>query len=235
MQASPGQDAALSVRRGRDSGGAAAGSGGAAAGSGKAAFRDSFVSLVGPAGLLDMAKCSETAGMMRRAALESGYRAGARMSSALACIFADMSDMAGRPVEDGALHHTSVAFRHMMAALYDTARAYRNGEDREPVAGLEDARDSVARLRSEADAYREALRAAGPPGSALTGLDVWYKGRICGDVVRKGPEEARARQRERGNDPVFPPEPRSIDEFLGDDDAPASSADMIDSVRGKGP
>lgn len=226
MQAFPGQDVALSVRRGR-------GSGGAAAGSGKAAFRDSFVSLVGPAGLLDMAKCSETAGMMRRAALESGYRAGARMSSALACIFADMADMAGRPVEDGALHHTSVAFRHMMAALYDTARAYRNGEDREPVAGLEDARDSVARLRSEADAYREALRAAGPPGSALTGLDVWYRGRICGDVVRKGPEEARARQ--RGNDPVFPPEPRSIDEFLGDDDAPASSADMIDSVRGKGP
>ena len=203
---------------------------------GGAEFKDMFVSLVDPAGLMDMERCAETAGRMRRAALKSGYLAGARMSSILADIFAHMSGIAGRPVDEGALHHTTLAFSHMIGALYETAEAYRDGGDREPVGKLEEVRDAMARLATEADEFREALKHADPPGSGLPRIDVPHRGRICRDVMREDQEDIRARQKERGHDPVFPPKPMSIDEFCGDNyDPDISSADMVDAIRGKGP
>ena len=231
MRASQEQEAA-----GRQGGRAAAIADAAAAADGKAEFKELFVSLVDPAGLLDMERCAETVGQMRRVALGSGYREGAKMSSILADIFADTADIVGRPVDDGALYYTTIASRHIMEVLYETAEAYRDGKECEPVGSLEEVRDSVARLRSAADEYREELRGADPPGSGLVGLDAWYKGRICKDVIRKEHEEARAHHIERGHDPIFPPVPRPISEILGDNyDPDISSADMIDIARGKGP
>ena len=205
-------------------------------GAGRAEFKAMFVSLVDPAGLLDMERCAEMAGRMRQAALGSGYHAGARMSSILADIFAAADDIAGRPVDDGALHHTTVAFRYMMEVLYDTAEAYRDGRDSEPVARLEDARDRIRRLASDADEYRKEVRSADPPGSGLSGLDACHRGRICRDVIREDQEEIRAQEKEWGHDPIFPPEPRPINDFFGDcDDPDITPADMIAEIRGRGP
>ena len=55
------------------------GEGAGAAGDGRAEFREMFVSLVDPAGLLDMDRCGRTAGLMADSASRCGYRAGARM------------------------------------------------------------------------------------------------------------------------------------------------------------
>ena len=153
-------------RSGRGSGVATA-----AAADGKAEFKEMFISLVDPAGLLDMDRCGRTAGLMADSASRSGYRAGAKIASLLIGIFVDMDDIVNRPVEDGALGCTQNGFFHMIGVLYDTARAYRAGGDAEPVGELEEARAAIAKLRIKADARRERMRAAGPPGAGLSGLD----------------------------------------------------------------
>ena len=244
------------ARRGR--GGAVAATAPAEA-DGVAEFREMFVSLVDPAGILDMERCGKTAALMGEAASRSGYEAGARMSSILSGIFADTADIANRPVEDGALYHTEIAFSHIIELLYSTAELYRRREgeepdyilekdgtpfppwmpvstDPEPVAKLEELGKTVADLKSKADAYRAYLRAADPPGSGLGKHDAWYKGMICRDVVRKGVEEARARDRARGVDPIFSPRPRPLDEYFKEPDGTMwSAADIIAWSRGNGP
>lgn len=202
----------------------------------KEEFKSRFVSLVDPAGLTDMEKCGAVVRQMGDEARRSGYHAGARMSSLLSDIFCGMADISNRPTSDGALSHTYIASGYMMRLLYDTAEVYRNGGDSEPVAELEKVRDKVARLKSKADAYREVLRNAGRPGSGLEGLDTHYPGMTCMEVIRKDGEETRAELRADGLDVVFPPKPRSIDEFFGEfDDPNISSADMIAEHRGRGP
>ena len=185
-----------------------------------AEFRKAFVSLVDPAGLLDMEACGRTAGRLEKAASRSGYEAGARMASILADIFAAVDDIAGRPVEDGALGHTRVACRSMRGVLYETAEAHRDGGDAEPIAELEDARDVILRQMIRADRYREQLRAAGgPPGASLPWIERKDVGKVCRDVIREEEEEVRERQRRRGHDPVFPPKvrtPREICPEWGD-------------------
>ena len=200
---------------------------------GRAEFREMFISLVDPAGLLDMDKCSRTAGLMADSASRSGYRAGAKMASLLAGIFVDMADIVNRPVEDGALGHTQNGFFHMINVLYDTARAYRAGGDAEPVGELEAARAAIAKLRIKADAYREYVRAAGPPGAGLSGLDRCYMGRLCRDVVRKAQEGVRERAKARGDDPIFPPEPKPIE--FPDDGLNLSGLQTLQLMRGNIP
>ena len=202
----------------------------------RAEFRDMFVSLVDPAGLLYMDRCAEAAGRMEDAASKAGYGAGARMAAALAGIFADTDRIVSGQVDDTTLHCTHLAFRNMMGVLYDTARAYRGGKRPEPVARLEEVREAAARLRAEADEYREELGRADPPGSGLDKLSRFYLGRMCRDVVREDQEEVREYMKGRGHDPVFPPKPRPVGELLGEDDGPImSSADMIALSKGEIP
>ena len=203
---------------------------------GRAEFRNLFVSLVDPAGLLDTERCGELAGRMREAATRSNYDAGARMASALEGIFADTADIVDRPVEDGALHWTYLAFRDMIGALIETAEAYRDGKDPEPVTKLEEVRRNVARYRSEADEDRESLRNADPPGSGLSKFSELYRGKICRDVIRESQEKVRAYFKSRGYDVIFPPKPKPVSELFGEyDDPNISSADMIAEMRGRGP
>ena len=225
---------------------------------GRAEFKEMFVSLVDPAGVLDMERCGRTAALMREAASRSGYVAGARMASTLEDIFADTADIANRPVEDGALRHTHVAFRNIIWVLHSTAELYRNGRceepiykekdgtpfpfwmpvsnDPEPVAKLEEVRKTVADLRSKADAYREKLRAADPPGSGLDMYTASYKGSICRDLVREDIEKVRAERKAKGVDPIFPPRPKPLDEHFKKCDGPIwSSAEIIAWARGNGP
>ena len=240
-------------------GGAAAAAAAPAEAGGVAEFREMFVSLVDPAGILDMERCGRTAARMGEAASRSGYEAGARMASILEGIFADTADIVNRPVEDGALYHTEIAFRHMIGLLYSTAELYRRREgdepdyvldkdgtpfppwmpvstDPEPVGKLEELRKTVADLKSKADAYRAELRAADPPGSGLDKGDAWYKGMICRDVIREGVEEARARNRARGVDPIFSPRPKPLYEYFKEPDGTVwSAADIIAWARGNGP
>ena len=221
------------VRAGRvqEAGQAAAGA------DGRALFKEMFVSLVDPAGLVDTDKCGRTAALMEEASSRSGYVAGARMSCLLAGIFADVGHIAGRQVEDGVLDHAFVAAQCMMDALLGAAEACREGGDAEPIGELEEARDGVARLRSEADSHREETRAQdGPPGAALPDSDQKYIGRTCRDVIKEDIVEIRADRARRGVDPVFPPKPKMMDDLLGDADDPnLSVADWLDIVRGKGP
>ena len=250
------QKARRTARRGR--GGAVAAAAPAEA-DGVAEFREMFVSLVDPAGILDMEKSGRIASQMREAASRSGYEVGARMSSMLVGIFADAGDIVNRPVEDGALHHTEIAFRHMIGLLRSTAELYRRREgdepdyildkdgtpfppwmpvstDPEPVGKLEELGKTVADLRSKADAYRAELRAADPPGSGLDKCDALYKGRICRDVIREGVEEARARDRARGVDPIFSPRPRPLYEHFKEPDGTVwSAADIVAWAKGNGP
>ncbi len=167
-------------------------------------------------------------------------------------IFADTADIANRPVEDGALGHTHVAFRNIIEILHDTAELYREewgikqegplpfwrnvNRDPEPVAKLEEVRKTVADLRSKADAYREELRAADPPGSGLDKYDASYRGNICRDLVREDMEKIRANCRARGVDPIFPPRPKPLDEHFKKCDGPIwSSAEIVAWARGNGP
>ena len=235
MQAAQGQKqkARGAVRRGRRRGGAAAAA--AAVVDGKAEFRELFVSLVDPSGLLNMEKCGRIAARMGKSASRSGYLAGVRMASLLADIFADAADIVNRPVEDGALHHTTITYREMRAVLYDTAVSYRVGGDGEPIAGLEDLRESIAALRAKADARRARLRAADPPGSGLPKLDTWYKGKVCRDVVKEDMKEIRARHEADGEDPIFPPEAKCLDEVFEEFKGGLSAADMVAMERGKWP
>ena len=211
----------------------AAPSGDAAA---RAEFGGMFVSLAGPAGLLDMEKCLETAGRMGDAASRSGYGAGERMAASLAGIFADVADIVNRPVDDGALDSTYDAFRSMMGVLYGAGEEYRSGGDPEPADRLEEVREDVARFRSWADARREKLKKADPPGSGLSGLSLLHRGRVCRDVVRKEQEQARAENEALGFDPIFPAKVRPVSDFFGEyDDPNITSADMVAEIRGRGP
>ena len=208
-----------------------------AAADGRAEFRDRFVSLVDPAGVLDMERAGRAAAGMREAASRSGYANGARMAGLLADTFADVAEISGRPVDDGALYHTSDAFRRMMTLLYGTAESYRDGGDGEPVGELEELRRSVALLRSQADAHRAELRAAGgPPGSGLCKHDSLFSGRICKDTVRERIEKIRAERKARGVDPIFTPKEGTVGEILAKCDGPKwSAAEILDWARGKGP
>ena len=203
---------------------------------GVAEFRDMFVSLVDPAGLLDMEACGRTAGRMEKAASRSGYEAGARMASILADIFAATDDIAGRPVEDGALGHAGFARQFMMAVLRDTAEAYRDGGDAEPIAELEDARDRILRQRARADRYREQLRAAGgPSGSTLPWIEGMHAGRVCRDVIREEQEKVRAQRREWGDDPVFPPRAKTLPELCKECAGGLSGTAILEMMRGNIP
>ncbi len=226
------QEVGGAMRQERAGGSARAGAGD----DGRAEFRDLFVSLVDPAGLLDTERCGELAGRMREVSARSGYDAGARMASALEAIFADTADIVDRPVEDGALHWTYLAFRDMIGALIETAEAYRDDKDPEPVTKLEEVRKNVARYRSEADEDRESLRNADPPGSGLSKFSELYRGKICRDVIREAQEKVRAYFKTRGYDVIFPPKPKPVSELFGEyDDPNISSADMIAEMRGRGP
>ena len=211
--------------------------GAAAAADGVAEFKDMFISLVDPAGLLDMEACRRMAGRMEEAASRTGYRAGARMAAILSDMFAAADDIADRPVEDGSLGHTWVSHGFMMGALYDTAEAYRDGGDAEPVGELEDARDMIERQRARANRRREQLRAAGgPPGASLPGIERMHVGRVCRDVAREGQEKVRAQQREWGNDSVFPPKARAPGEECKEcKDAGISATAILEMVRGNIP
>ena len=226
----------------------------AAAPDGRAEFQEMFVSLVDPAGLVDMEACGRTAALMEEAAQRSGYAAGARMASLLKDIFADVAEIAGRAVDDGARGPADVAYGDMMMLLRDAADAYRAGKgaepegyvwractvrrsaggEVEPVAELEDLKRRVARARSSADLRREDARAADPPGSALPVIDRPYTGRICGDVIRERQEDARAQIRAQGHDPVFPPKARPIT-FSGDAGPGLSLVDTLLVMRGRIP
>ena len=224
------------AQRQEQKGGEAARRDRAAAAGGGAEFRELFVSLVDPAGVLDMKRCGETARRMREAAAKSGYRSGVRMAFLLADIFADAGDIVDRPVEDGALHHTTFAHREIITRLYDAAESYRAGGTGEPVGELEELRKRVAVLRSEADVDRAELAAADPPGSGLVKFDTLFRGKICKDVIKKGIEEVRERRKADGEDPIFPPERETLEEIFARCDEPMwSSAEMIDWERGKGP
>ena len=203
---------------------------------GRAEFKELLVSLVDPAGLLDMERCGGTAALMEGEASRSGYTAGTKMSRLFAEIFADIDHIAGMPVEDGVLSHASVAVRHMKEVLFETADAYRDGRDAEPIGELEEARAAVAILRAEADARGKAVRAAGgPPGAVLPDSDKRHIGRACRDVLREIIERVRAERRELGVDPIFAPKPKMIDDCLGDADDPnLSVAEWLDMARGKG-
>ena len=208
-----------------------------AAADGGAEFRDRFVPLVDPAGVLDMERAGRAAAGMRDEASRSGYADGARMAGLLADTFVDVAEISGRPVDDGALHYTSAAFRRMMTLLYGTAESYRDGVDGEPVGELDDLRRSVALLRSQADARRAELRAAGgPPGSGLSKFDSLFSGRICKDTVREDIERIRAERKARGADPAFFPKEGTVGEILDKCDGPKwSAAETLDWARGKGP
>ena len=233
VQAAQGQKqkAGGAARRGRRRGGTAE----AAAVGGRSEFRELFVSLIDPLGLLDMEKCGRIAARMGKSASRSGYLAGVRMASLLADTFADAADIGDRPVEDGALHLTRVAYRETRAVLYDTAVSYRGGGDGEPVAGLEDLRAGIAALRAKADARRAWMRAADPPGSGLSKLDVRHRGRICRDVVREDMEGVRAYYKANGEDPIFPPEPKYIDDLFGELGPGPSSVEIVAMIRGRCP
>ena len=211
------------------------GAGAATTVDGRAEFRELFVSLIDPAELLDMKKCGRIAARMGEASSRSGYHEGVRMASLLSGIFADAADIVDRPVEDGALHQTTVAYREMRAALYGTAVSYRGGGDGEPVGGLEELGRKIAVLRSEADARRARLRAADPPGSGLRKFDALYKGKVCRDVVREDIEEIRAHHVAAGEDPIFPPEVKYLDEVFEEFRGGLSAADMVAMERGKWP
>ena len=202
---------------------------------GRVEFKELFVSLIDPLGLHDMEKCGRIAARMGEVSSRSGYHAGVRMASLLADIFADAADIVGRPVEDGALHLTTVAYREAMAVLYGTAVSYRGGGDGEPVGDLEKLRGKIAAIRAKADALRARLRAADPPGSGLPKLDTWYKGRICRDVAREDIEEVRAWLKAAGEDPIFPPEPKCIDDLFGELGPGLSSAETVSMMRGNCP
>ena len=228
------QKADTAARRSRRRGGAAEAAA-AAAVDGRSEFRGLFVSLIDPLGLLDMEKCGRIATWMGKSASRSGYLAGVRMASLLADIFTDAADIVGRPVEDGALHLTTITYREMREVLYNTAVSYRGGGDGEPVAGLEDLRAGIAALRAKADARRAWLRAADPPGSGLPKLDMRYKGRICRDVRREDVERVRAARVAAGDDPIFPPEPKYIDDLFGELGPGPSSVEIVAMVRGRCP
>ena len=202
----------------------------------KSEFGAMFVSLAGPAGLLDMEKCLEVAGRMGAAASRSGYGAGERMAASLAGIFADVAEIVNRPVDDGALDSTYDAFRSMMGVLFGAGEEYRSGGDPEPAGRLEEVREDVARFRSWADARREKLKRADPPGSGLVGLSRLHRGRVCRDVVREEQEQARAENEALGFDPIFPAKIRPVSDFFGEyDDPNITSADMVAELRGRGP
>ena len=207
-----------------------------AATDGRAEFKERLVSLVDPAGLMDMGRCGRTASLMESEASRAGYAAGVRMSRLWAVIFADIDYIAGKPVEDGVLGHAEIAVRHMKEVLFATSDAYRDGRDAEPIAELEHARDAVALLRAEADECAEATRAAGgPPGAALPDSDKKYIGRACKDVIREYIERVRADLRELGEDPIFPSKPKPIEECFGDADDPNLSVlDWLAMERGEG-
>ena len=232
VKVAQGQKAVRATRRGRRRGGVAAT---AAAVDGRAEFRELFVSLADPSGILDMEKCGRIAALMGKSASKSGYRTGVRMASLLADIFADAADIVDRPVEDGALHLTTITYREMREVLYGTAVSYRGGGDDEPVAGLEGLRDGIAALRAKADARRAWLRAADPPGSGLSKLDVRYRGRVCRDVVREDMEGVRAYYKANGEDPIFPPEPKYIDDLFGELGPGPSSVEIVAMIRGRCP
>ena len=235
MQAAQGQKrkSKAAARRGRRRVGA--GTAAEAAADGRAEFRELFVSLIDPLGLLDMEKCGRIAARMGEVSTRSGYRAGVRMASLLEDIFADTADIVDRPVEDGGMSVTRFAYRETRAILYDTAVSYRGGGDGEPVGDLEKLRGRIASFRTKADALRARMRAADPPGSGLPKSDMLHRGKICRDVVRKNIEIARGWSKAVGNDPIFPPEPKCIDDLFGELGPGLSAAETVSMMRGNCP
>ena len=222
------------VQRQEQESGEAAGRGRViAAADARAEFRELFVSLVDPAGVLDTERAGRIAAEMEEKAARAGYDKGARMARLLADTFVDVASVVNRPVEDGALHSTLTAFRKMMTLLYRNAESYRDGGDGEPVAELEELRESAASLRSRADRRRERLRAADPPGSGLGKFESLYRGRICKEVVSKRIEKLRAEDVANGEDPIFTPI-ESISDIVASCEGTWSADEIIEWSRGRG-
>ena len=85
-----------------------------------------FAPLVDPAGLAETETRGRTAALMEDAASRPGHAAGAKMPSVLD-IFADVADIAGRTVDDGAMGPAVTACRGMTMLPCDAAEACRAG------------------------------------------------------------------------------------------------------------
>ena len=220
-------------RQEQKSGGAEGRDRAVAAADARAEFRELFVSLVDPAGVLDTERAGRIAAEMEEKAARAGYGKGARMARLLADTFDDVADIVNRPVEDGSINHTFTAFQKMMTLLYNNAESYRDGGNGEPVSELEELRESAASLRSKADKRRERLRAADPPGSGLDKFDSLYRGRICKEVVSKRIEKLRAEDVANGEDPIFTPI-ESISHIVASCEGTWSADEIIEWSRGRG-
>ena len=196
-----------------------------------------FISLIDPTAMVRTDRCIRIAELIGAYSAGARWDQGIRLARLLAETYRDMSDIADRPIAGGAYWEALRALGDILAYLRKIGRAYRDGQDADPMEGIEEVRASVALIRKRVsgmkaeEPYSEPVDPDTPPEL----IKPKAPAETCRKCLMRSEWALRQRFKKWGGDYIFPPEPKSIAGLLAKYVVPGqTSLDMVREVRRRG-
>ena len=197
-----------------------------------------FISLIDPTAMARTDRCLHTAELIGAYSAGAGWDKGVRLARLLGDVYGDLSKIADRPDVKDVYCYALRALGDILAYLRRVGKAYRDGEDADPMEGLEEVRATVAQVLNavskirvdEPDAEEE-----DDPDMPAELVEPKIPPQTCRKALMRSEWAGRKRYREWGKDYIFPVKPKSIYGMLSKYAVPGiTSQDMVRQARERG-
>ena len=196
-----------------------------------------FISLIDPTAMARTDRCLHTAELIGAYSAGAGWDKGVRLARMLGDVYGDLSKIADMPDVKDVYGHALRALGDVLAYLRRVGKAYRDGEDTDPMEGLEEVRATVAQVLSAASR----IKLEDPDGEEEDDPDMPAElvepkipPQTCRKALMRSEWALRKRFKEWGDDYIFPPEVESIYGMLSKYAVPGiTSQDMVREVRSR--
>ena len=196
-----------------------------------------FISLIDPTAMARTDRCLHTAELIGAYSAGAGWDKGVRLARMLGDVYGDLSKIADMPDVKDVYGHALRALGDVLAYLRRVGKAYRDGEDTDPMEGLEEVRATVAQVLSAASR----IKLEDPDGEEEDDPDMPAElvvpkipPQTCRKALMRSEWALRKRFKEWGGDYIFPPEVESIYGMLSKYAVPGiTSQDMVREVRSR--
>ena len=199
-----------------------------------------FISLIDPTAMARTDRCIHTAELIGAYSAGAGWDKGVRLASLLGDVYGDLSKIADTPDVKDVYGHALRALGDILAYLRRVGKAYRDGEDADPMEGLEEVRATVAQVldavsKIKADEPDGEEEEEDDPDMPAELVEPKIPPQTCRKALMRSEWALRKRFKEWGDDYIFPPEVESIYGMLADYAVPGiTSQDMVKEVRSRG-